>query len=230
MGSDARARPLPTADLQSEGLDRIASKAHSSSYVFEDWTIYHEQALPKILRSALDAFAETGYHGTSTRVLAKSSMLSVPGMYHHYVTKQHILFDLMMLVMDELLGRTKAAIASASETAKAQLDAMVTSMLLFHMHRQKGVLVSIRELGSLGPDMRSAYLAQRADLQCMLDEIILRGIADGAFETPFPAEASRAIQSLCVGLANWYRSDGPLDAETLVARHLSIVDGIVGYR
>jgi acetoacetyl-CoA synthetase len=198
--------------------------------IYDDWRVYHEQQLPKILQAALDAFAETGYHGTTTRQLAERSGLSVPGIYHHYRSKQDILFDLMMVVIDELIERTRLAIAGASDTPRDQFDAVVTSMLLFHMHRQLGAIVSTSELRSLESENRVTYVARRDEQQRVLDQIVAAGVDEGVFETPYPADASRAIASLCVGVASWYRPGGPLSIEALVARFLTIAEAIVGIR
>lgn len=204
--------------------------ADAATDVYEDWRVYHEQELPKILQAALDAFADTCYHGTTTRQLAKRSGLSVPGIYHHYETKQDILYDLMMVVIDELIERSKFAVASAPETPKGQFDAIVSSMLLFHMHRQQGAIVSTRELRSLEGENRVTYVSRRDELQRMLDQIVANGVNEGVFDTPFPADASRAIASLCVGVADWYRPDGLLSVDALVDRFLTIAEAIVGIR
>lgn len=204
--------------------------ADATTDVYEDWRVYHEQELPKILQAALDAFADTGYHGTTTRQLAQRSGMSVPGIYHHYDTKQDILFDLMMVVIDELIERSKFAIASAADTPKDQFDALVTSMLLFHMHRQQGAIVSTRELRALEGDNRITYVSRRDEQQRMLDQIVADGVERGVFDTPFPADASRAVASLCVGVADWYRPDGLLPVDSLVDRFLTIAEAIVGIR
>ncbi len=204
--------------------------ADATTDVYEDWRVYHEQELPKILQAALDAFADTGYHGTTTRQLAKRSGLSVPGIYHHYETKQDILVDLMMVVIDELIERSKFAVASAPPTPKGQFDAIVSSMLLFHMHRRQGAIVSTRELRSLEGENRVTYIARRDELQRMLAEIVADGVDKGEFDTPFPADASRAIASLCVGVADWYRPDGLLPVDELVERFLTIAEAVVGIR
>jgi acetoacetyl-CoA synthetase len=194
----------------------------------EDWRIYHEQALPRILSAALQAFAERGYHGTTTRELAERTGLSVPGMYHHYRSKQDILVDLMMVIIDELIDRSRQAVAGAAVTPRAQFDALVESLLRFHMFRKQGAIVSTSELRSLEPDNRVKYVARRDEQQRMLDKIILAGVESGEFTTPYPADASRAIASLCVGVASWYRADGQLSVETLLERYLTIAEAIVG--
>jgi AcrR family transcriptional regulator len=196
----------------------------------EDWRTYGEQNLPRILQAALEAFAEKGYHGTTTRQLATRSGLSVPGIYHHYPSKQDILFDLMMVIIEELLDRSRRALASADDDPRSQFDALVESLLRFHMFRARGAIVSTSELRSLEPDNRAAYVARRDEQQRMLDKIILAGVEGQDFATQYPADASRAIASMCVGVANWYRPDGAFSVETLLEHYLSIAESIAGVR
>lgn len=54
----------------------------------------------------------------------------------------------------------------------------------------------------------------------MLDRVVLQGVTSGVFSTPFPADASRSIASLCVGVASWYRPDGALSVQELLKRYL----------
>jgi hypothetical protein len=96
------------------------------------------------------------------------------------------------------------------------------------MFRKQGAIVSTSELRSLEPDNRAKYVARRDEQQRMLDKIILAGVESGQFTTPYPADASRAIASLCVGVASWYRADGQLSVETLLERYLAIAEAIVG--
>jgi acetoacetyl-CoA synthetase len=197
---------------------------------YEDWRIYHEQDLPRVLSAALDVFAEKGYHGTTTRQLADRSGLSVPGIYHHYKTKQDILLDLMMVIVDELIERSRFAVAEAPDEPRAQFDALVSCMLLFHVYRRKGAIVSTSELRSLEPGNRRKYVDRRDELQIMLDEIIERGVSAGTFDTPYPGDAARAIASMCAGVATWYRPEAPLSFDPLLDRYLSIAEAIVGVR
>ncbi len=196
----------------------------------EDWRTYQDQDLPRILAAALETFAEKGYHGTTTRQLATRSGLSVPGIYHHYASKQDILIDLMMVIIEELLDRSRRAIASAAPDPRSQFDALVESLLRFHMFRSRGATVSTSELRSLEPENRTAYVARRDEQQRMLDKIILAGVESHVFTTPYPADASRAIASMCVGVANWYRPDGAFSVETLLEHYLSIAESIAGVR
>jgi len=193
-----------------------------------NWREYGPFESPRILDAALQAFHEHGYHGTTTRDLARRAGLSVPGVYHYYPSKQDILVDLMMVVIDELLTRSRQALQSASHDARSQFDALVESLLRFHMYRRTGAMVSTAELRSLEPGNRERYVAKRDEQQRMLDRVILEGVRNGEFSTPYPEHASRAIVSLCVGVASWYRPDGTLPVEALLDRYLTIARSIVG--
>ena len=193
-----------------------------------DWREYGELDFSRILDAALHAFYEHGYHGTTTRDLARRSGLSVPGVYHYYPSKQDILFDLMTVIIDELLVRSRQALASAAPDPRSQFDALVESLLRFHMHRRTGATVSTAELRSLEPANRELYVAKRDEQQRMLDRVILDGVREGDFSTSYPKDASRAIASLCVGVASWYRPDGTLPVDALLDRYLTIARSIVG--
>ncbi|HEY6738307.1 MAG TPA: TetR/AcrR family transcriptional regulator [Actinopolymorphaceae bacterium] len=193
-----------------------------------NWREYGPLELPPILDAALQAFYENGYHGTTTRTLSRLSGLSVPGVYHYYPSKQDILVDLMMSIIDELLTRSRQALQTAAPDSRSQFDALVESLLRFHMHRRTGATVSTSELRSLEPGNRELYVAKRDEQQRMLDRVIIEGVQNGDFSTPYPKDASRAIASLCVGVASWYRPDGALPVEALLERYLTIARSIVG--
>jgi AcrR family transcriptional regulator len=193
-----------------------------------DWREYGPLEFSRILDAALQAFYEHGYHGTTTRDLARRSGLSVPGVYHYYPSKQDILFALMNEIIDELLTRSRQALAGVAADPAAQFDALVESLLRFHMYRRAGATVSTGELRSLEPENRQRYVAKRDEQQQMLDQVIIDGVREGVFATAYPKDASRAIASLCVGVASWYRPDGSLSVDALLVRYLAIARSIVG--
>lgn len=194
---------------------------------YQDWRVYSEQQISRILAAALEMFSKKGFHGTSTRQLAERSGLSVPGIYHHYRSKQDILFDLMMVVIDECIERCRNALKEAEATPAKQFDAMVESLLRFHMRRQQGAVLSANELSNLTPEHRALYIARRDELQRMLDVIVADGVESGDFCAPYPTDASRAITSLCLGVAVWYIAEGELPEDEFLLRYQCIARSIV---
>ncbi|WP_307203751.1 TetR/AcrR family transcriptional regulator [Nocardioides zeae] len=192
-----------------------------------EWRKYDDAQLPRVLEAALEAFAKHGYHGTSIRELASTAGLSVPGLYHHYPSKQDILVALLEDVMRDLVQRTAAALEEAGASPAARFDAWVECLLRFHMFRTKHAFVTSSELRSLEGANRDRIVALRDELQAMLDSAVEDGAADGTFATPYPKAASRGVTVLCIGVSSWYRPDGPLSPEELVHRHLVLARGVV---
>lgn len=215
-------------DFAHERANMVDAETVEPTDDYCNWRTYSTQRISRILAAALDAFAEKGYHGTTTRQLAQRAGLSVPGIYHHYRSKQDILIDLMLVVIDELIERNRYALEESGDDPRAQFDVLVDSLLLFHMNRQKGAVLSANELRSLTPENRVRYVARRDEQQRMLDIVVSDGVDSGEFQTAYPVDASRAITSLCLGVASWYRADGELPEGEFLDRYRSIAQSIVG--
>ena len=192
------------------------------------WRDYEDLGLPKPLAAALEAFVEQGYHGTSIRDVASRSGLSVPGLYHHYPSKQALLIGLATVVMTELLERSRAAELDAGDDPSDRFDAVIESLLRFHMFRREQSFVASSEIRSMEPDSRAGYIAQRDEQQKQVDRIVLDGVASGVFEADHPEDASRAVVTMCVAVAVWYRPDGELSPDELVERYVEIARRMVG--
>ncbi|MEP9416562.1 TetR/AcrR family transcriptional regulator [Gordonia sp. VNQ95] len=193
------------------------------------WRDFGEPELPVPLAAALAAFAEHGYHGTSVREIAARANLSVPGLYHHYPSKQSLLQGLLERTMTDLLARSAQAIVEAGDEPVDQFDAVVESLLRFHMYRREQAFVGSTEIRSLDDSYKSTYIGHRDRQQRMVDEIVFAGVAAGDFATEYPKDASRAVATMCVGVSTWFKLDGELDADELIKRNLKIARDIVGY-
>ena len=192
------------------------------------WREYGPRSLPAPLEAALLAFAEHGYHGTSVREIAARANLSVPGLYHHYPSKQSLLQGLLELTMLDLLARCEQAVAQAGTHPVDQLNAVVESLLRFHMFRQEQAFIGSTEIRSIDDGYRDIYVGYRDRQQSIVDGIIVAGIASGDFTTQAPKGAGRAITTMCVGVSTWYRVDGELSPDELVDQNLGFARAIVG--
>lgn len=191
------------------------------------WRSFEEQQLPNPLAGALSCFLDHGYHGTTIRRVAERANLSVPGLYHHYPSKQALLAGLVMTVMEELLDHTARADEEAGDDPGRRLDNVVECLLRFHMHRRGQAFVASTEIRSMDPEVKSAYIALRDRQQRMMDEIVEHGVAEGVFDTPYPLDASRAVTTMCVAVSTWFRPDGALGPDQVVERYLTLARATV---
>lgn len=185
-----------------------------------DWRAYGSDDLPPILRAALDCFAEQGYHGTSIREIASRAGLSVPGVYHHHPSKQALLVAVMEHAMEDLWWRSSAAAEGAGDDPVDRLAAQVECLALYHARRQDLAFIAWSEIRSLTGEARAAHIGRRDRQQRVFDAILDDGTSTGSFSTPWPVETSRAIVTLCTGVAQWYRSGGRHTPEEIAARYV----------
>lgn len=193
-----------------------------------DWRTFGPDMLVPPLQAALRVFVRAGYHGTSIRTIAEAAGLSVPGLYHHYRSKQAILDAIVTATMTEMLAHSHAAEADSDGTPRVRFDNLVEALARFHMERRDHAFLASTEMRSMEPEVRARHIAQRDEQQRLLEDAIADGVADGSFVSAYPADAARAIASLSVSIATWYQPDGPLTEDEVVARHLDFARRIVG--
>ncbi len=79
----------------------------------------------------------------------------------------------------------------------------------------------------LEPAARERVAGTRRRVQRAVDEQVLAGVAGGVFATPRPQEAARAVVSMCVAMAQWFRADGPDTAEAIAAQYVGFALDLV---
>lgn len=194
------------------------------------WNHFQEHPVPGILEAALTCFVEHGYHGTVMRTIAKTAGLSVPGLYHHYESKHAMLVELTTFAMDDLYARSIQAHEAAGDSVEAQFSSHITCLVLYHAHRGDLAFLAASEIRSLEGDSRLRHIAARDRQQSIVDEIVANGVRKGIFLAESPADASRAIVTMCTGVAQWYRLGGPLTPSELAERYVVLARRALGMR
>ena len=183
-----------------------------------------------LLTAAVDAMVEHGYHGTSVRDVAERAGMSAAALYHHFPSKQVLLFTIMDRGMDDLIRRSEEACAAAPDDPAEQLQALVRVHVLRHMEHQRESFLGNSELRSLDEPGRSTILAKRDRQMRLFYRVVQEGVQRGQFRTRFPTEAARGIVTMCTAVATWYREAGPLSAQEIAHRYAEIALAMVGQR
>lgn len=194
----------------------------------EDWRSFSAGTLTPLLQGALRMFVCSGYHGTSIRSIAEAAGLSVPGLYHHHRSKQAILDAIVTATMEEMLSHSHAAEADSDGTPRGRFEHLVEALARFHVVRRDHAFLASTEMRSMDPEVRARHIAKRDEQQSLLENAIADGVADGSFVANCPADSARAIASLCVSIASWYRPDGPLTEDEIVDMYLDFARRLVG--
>lgn len=193
------------------------------------WRHYPPLDIDPVMGAAIAGFVETGYHGATMRSLAQRAGMSVPGVYHHYRSKQDLLVAVLDLTMADLLERTRAA-RDEGRTPIERIALIVESLALFHMHRRELAFIGASEMRSLEPANRRRIAALRNDVQHLLDDEIAQAVAEGSLTTANPRVGARAIATMCTSLPQWFNADGPVGAEEIAADYAEFALGLLGHR
>lgn len=184
-----------------------------------NWRELRELNLDSVLSAAIDSFVDTGYHGTSMRMLADRARLSVPGIYHHYRDKQELLVQILTLTMSELHWRVSAAQQEAPDPL-TEIANIVEALALFHTHHRKLAFIGASEMRSLTGDNRRLIAGERTRLQHILDDAINRATSAGFIDPINAATSGRAIATMCTSLPQWFNPDGPETPERIAANYV----------
>jgi AcrR family transcriptional regulator len=181
-----------------------------------------------LLAAAVDAMVEHGYHGMSVRDLGERAGMSPAALYHHFPSKQVLLFAIMNRGMDELIRCSEEACATAPDDPAEKLRALIRVHVLRHVEHQKESFLGNSELRSLEEPGRSTILAKRDHQMQLFYRAVREGVERGQFQTRFPAEAARGIITMCTAVSTWYRKTGPLSPEEIAHRYADLALAMAG--
>lgn len=181
-----------------------------------------------VLDAAADSFVARGYHATTMRDIAARAHLSVPGLYHHYPSKQHMLVAVLDATVGDLRWRMDAADAEGADDPVRRLELLVSALVLYHCHRQGLGLIAMSEMRSLEPADRRRIATRRTEVQRLVDTAVLDGAARGRFRTRYPLDASRAVTTMSIAVASWFRKELALSPEDVAERYVDYALAVVG--
>ena len=198
-----------------------------------------EQTASAVVRVAAGLFRDRGYHGTSMADIAGELGLSAPAIYHHFATKQEILFHACEAFVDDVLARTTdAAEAVASPTLKVQAFAREQTLVHVDHLRQAWELgsgmFSFQQLSvHLSGDMADRNDVKQRQLYRNLRDIVDKGKITGEFAPVHSAAVTFAVFGMVEQTVYWYRPSRSLSADEVADTHARfalrmLVDPIVG--
>ncbi|MCT4656249.1 MAG: TetR/AcrR family transcriptional regulator [Cohaesibacter sp.] len=151
-----------------------------------------------ILDQSAKVFAAQGYDKTSMAQIAKTCGFSKALLYHYYENKEALLTDIIKVHLEELVSEVQTAI-DPELSPKAQLQALVTALLLSYEDADDKHKLQINELSFL-PEERQADLKQlERDLVSIFAQAVIAA-------NPAIGEQERMIMPVTMslfGILNW---------------------------
>ncbi|MFJ2177789.1 TetR/AcrR family transcriptional regulator [Streptomyces sp. NPDC087851] len=186
------------------------------------WGEVTPEAARKLLVAAVEAFAERGYHATTTRDIAGRAGMSPAALYIHYKTKEELLHRISRIGHDSALELLTTA-ADGEGTAAERLSEAVRTFVRWHAERHTTARVVQYELDALGAEHRAEIVELRRSSNAAIRRILVDGVRDGEFDVPDVPGTTLAVLSLCIDVARWFNAAGPRTPDEVGALYADLV-------
>ncbi|MGW7081144.1 TetR/AcrR family transcriptional regulator [Streptomyces sp. NPDC054871] len=193
------------------------------------WGEVTPDAARRLLIAAVEAFAERGYHATTTRDIAGRAGMSPAALYIHYKTKEELLHRISRIGHDKALRLLRDA-ADGPGTAAERLADAVRSFVRWHADHHTTARVVQYELDALGEEHRTEIVALRRQSDAAVRDMINDGVRDGEFDVPDVPGTTLAVLSLCIDVARWFNVAGTRTPDEVGALYADLVLRMVGAR
>lgn len=167
-----------------------------------------------IKRVSINLFYKKGYFATGISDIARAAEIQKASIYYHYSNKEEILFDILKTTMIDLDANLERYIKTAKSTEE-KMRAAIQSHVIFHIDRQKEVLISDSELRGLTLNNYKNIIKMRNDYEQKFQSILKKGIKEGIFSNSDFKVISYGILTLCTAVSIWFRPSGRLSKEAV---------------
>ena len=183
----------------------------------------------RLLDAAVIAFAEKGFHATTTRDIATAAGMSPAALYVHHKSKEELLYLISKDGHEYVLRLIQEGIAATDNPVDA-LRRVVHDFAAHHARDHVGARVINYELAALAPDHLAEIRRLRHETEDEIRSLVARGVDTGQFHARDPRIAAAALLSLGIDLARWYRDGGRWTPDEIGEEYADIALRIVAAR
>ncbi len=172
----------------------------------------------EILRTAARLFQQQGYDATSMNDVAAALKLSKGGLYHHFQSKDEILFHIMSHAMDitEAARRVEGAEERLRTLIRLHIEVVISE-------GDREITVMLHENHPLPAGFRRKINARKKDYVHFVENLIAdvqRQRSSASQVTP--RAAAFALLGMINWVYQWYKPEGPLTGDEIVRQYTEI--------
>jgi AcrR family transcriptional regulator len=189
----------------------------------------------EILRTAARLFQQRGYDATSMNDVAAALKLSKGGLYHHFQSKDEILFHIMSHAMEITEERVINVVRRIDGARTDVTEERLRTLIRLHIQvvlspEDREITVMLHENHPLPPALRRKINARKKDYLHFVEHLVADVQRKRNAPTPVtPRAAALALVGMINWIYQWYKPDGPLTGEALVQQYTDIFfHGAVG--
>src|SRR5438270_8038292 len=188
----------------------------------------------EILRTAARLFQQRGYDATSMNDVAAALKLSKGGLYHHFQSKDEILFEIMNHAMEITQERVVAPVRGIADPEERLRALIRRHMEVVLSPRDREITVMLHENHPLPPALRKRINQRKKEYVHFVESLIAEvqknaprdapraGVARAAVS---PRAAAFALLGMINWIYQWYKPEGELQAASLIPQFTDLLFG-----
>lgn len=171
-----------------------------------------ESLRDQIVSAALGLFREQGYQSTSLQDIITAAKCSKGGFYHHFASKEDLLYLIHESFITVALDRGEA-LRNRADTATNRLRQLIVYFVENVAEFRAHVTVFLEERRYLSSEKFAEIKQKREGIEHLVRELIEEGIVAGEFRSDIPSSiVAFAIFGMCNWTYQWLRPGGRLSA------------------
>lgn len=181
----------------------------------------------EILRTAARLFQQQGYDATSMNDVAAALKLSKGGLYHHFQSKDEILFHIMshaMAITEERVINVVRRIENPEERLRTLIRLHIEVVL---SPEDREITVMLHENHPLPPALRRKINGRKKDYVHFVENLIADVQREaqrqrGSSSVVTPRAGTFALLGMINWVYQWYKPEGALTGEAIVRQFTEI--------
>ena len=170
----------------------------------------------EIYRNAARIFHRKGYHATSINDIAAAVGLTKAGLYYYIKGKQDLLFAIMSFAMDQLDEQVIEP-ARRHEDPETRLHTIVACHARLITQDSSALTILVNELEGLLPNDRIDIIGRQRDYVDFIADTLGALRDEGKVLGLDPTVGAFSLVGMVLWISRWYRADGRLDGDEVVA-------------
>ena len=177
----------------------------------------------KIIETSLTLFERHGFHGVSVNEIVKECGTSKGGFYHHFSSKDELLYVIHDYFISYVLNKAQEAISDGSRPSEKMQKIIQSFVKVFDLYKPH-ISVFYQESTYLKPLYEKAINEKRQSYKEIIFSVIREGIEKKEFRSELPVEITgMSILGMVNWAYKWYKRDGEKSIEEIGRIYVDLI-------
>jgi AcrR family transcriptional regulator len=168
----------------------------------------------RMCRTAAQLFRDRGYDATSVSDVARALGMTKAGLYHHFESKEALLFEIMMYGLERVRDEVIVPVREMRDPEERLRQLIVRHARI--TTRGQGAIAHLGdEIRALPPAARKQIEQRMRVYVDLIRDTLIELKAAGRLRDIDPTVATFSLLGIILWLPRWFRQGGRLDQETV---------------